>query len=81
MILAMTRGHIRYLLASGQVVTIGIEALLPGYGSPDVVIHANSIDYWESPLGGVHLTKAERDSVLTALSTALAGRGISYVVD
>ena len=43
MILKMTRGHIRYRHVSGQVVTIGIEALLPGYGSPDVVIYANSI--------------------------------------
>lgn len=81
MILEMARGHIRYRHVSGQVVTIGVETLLSGYGSSDVVIQANSIDYWDSPLDDVHLTKVERDSVLTALSTELAGCGISYVVD
>lgn len=79
MILELTRGHIR-ITFEGRMVTIQGEALLPGHGSPDFLIYANSIRNFDAPDGSA-IDLATRARILERLGDELRARGTTFEID
>ncbi len=48
MIIEIARSYVRAEV-DGRPVTIGGEAYLPGFGSPDFVIYKASVQRWDPP--------------------------------
>ena len=79
MILEFTRGHIR-MTFEGRTVTIGGEALLPGHGSPDFVVYANSLNNFDAPDSGA-ISGATRERILMQLAQELRARGTRFEIE
>jgi hypothetical protein len=72
-----TRGSI-VVSVDGRRLTVGCEALLPGYGSPDFVIFSNSVTEWaEGPKESAMIDENVRLEIFKALKSALAARQLT----
>lgn len=80
MILEITRSHVR-LLIDGRTVTVGGEAYLRGYGSPDFVAYANSFDNWDPPFDGETIDGLTKQRILNAIVGELAARGMTCEIE
>ncbi len=62
----------------GKPVTILVEALLPGYGSPNFVIFSNSIARWDPPWEHVEFTDDDKQRVMNGLREDLSEKKITF---
>ncbi len=76
----MTRSRIEFEF-EGKTISVGCEAYLPGYGSPDFVIYSNSIKNWEPPHEKEAISDEERMIILEALQAELKQKNISFEIE
>lgn len=76
-----TRGTI-VVSVDGRQLTVGSEALLPGFGSPDFVIFSKSIEKWDDePKGSVTIDERVRLEILESLKHTLAARKLTCEIE
>ena len=63
---------------NGKSISIEVEALLPGYSSPNFVIYLNSIVGWESPDDCLEFTDEDRKVVVEGLKHDLTDRKVTF---
>lgn len=62
----------------GKLITILVEALLPGYGSPNYVIFENSIAHWDSPWNHIAFSDEDKQRVIDGLKRDLSEKQITF---
>ncbi|MDP9033560.1 MAG: Imm74 family immunity protein [Myxococcota bacterium] len=80
MIKNITRGYVDIEI-DGKLARIGGEAYHRGYGSPDFVLYANSLERWEPPHNTVRLDDAARDAILNRAAKEMRERGMTVEIE
>ena len=58
-LLEISRGHLK-VKNGDHVATIYGEAFLRGYGSPDFLVYANTIEKWDAPYEKEEITQTKK---------------------
>ncbi len=73
----LTRSTLR-LVVAGRSVTVGGEAYLPGYGSPDFVVYSNTINCWDD---GEVISEESMRKILQRIAEEAKLRGIRVEIE
>jgi hypothetical protein len=73
----LTRSSLR-IVVNGRTVTVGGEAYLRGFGSPDFVVYKNSIKLWDD---GQSITHEEMDQIMMKISDESLLRNLNIVFE
>lgn len=73
----LTRSSLR-IRVKGRSVTVGGEAYLPGYGSPDFVVYENTIETWDD---GQAVSPEEKEEILRCIAQEAERQGIRVEIE
>lgn len=76
----IARGHIT-IEYGRKTVTIYGEALLRGHGSPDFVVYADSIKWWDAPDDHEQIGDEVKNIILVFLRLTFLEKGMTLEID
>lgn len=79
-LLEISRGHLK-VKDKDHIATIYGEAFLRGYGSPDFLVYATTIEKWDAPYEMEEITQTKKDEILRFLQEEFSRRKMTVEIE